>query len=601
MAITAAVGLAAVSISGGVAFGKGGTAKPPPVSTPSTVDTPAPPPVPPPVFGAGVFDIHQFDTTGFLQSGTVDDGSMCPGVTDPDNLGGTALINGITITVPCNSVIQMPANEVTWPQLLADPSLASLQPSFEISVTGNIVGDKHIAGLIYVSQQSLNGAVGVITSIDYAKGLIHVGAKAGAADQAVVAINDPNGRFGRVSSFDPRFSVDDENPTIHAGTGFPMCVPRSDPGITDDPLCPQKNRPKVNDLTNIRCRNFTQAGIPLPVSGELAPPVAGTTYCAHYVMENPKTATAAHANAWQQAPFEVGDTISYSGTLRSDLSEVTNDGADSGVAYVSAHTVEANVGIFTQSGTLPVYTAIGEFGIGAADPAATAINGAGQETTDRIFLEAEVTDVKSVVDVYLVDKDPVTGAESNRWITPNSMVGGPTNGPFLVNTTAPCSDTVRNGPTCSTITPASTITATPMGGGITTQFDGPQAARARIRAIKPPNGIMVTPGRYVRVVARTQCNPYTVNRVTTGSAAEQLANPELNGNAGGPTPGASCLERAPGANGLFTGQYEAPVFEFIFPENISLGDPIVPSNFWNLGFLINGDGGGIGPLTPAPW
>ena len=181
------------------------------------------------------------------------------------------------------------------------------------------------------------------------------------------------------------------------------------------------------------------------------------------------------------------------------------------------------------------------------------------------------------------------------------MVGGPTNGPFLVNTTAPCSDTVRNGPTCSTITPASTITATPMGGGITTQFDGPQAARARIRAIKPPNGIMVTPGRYVRVVARTQCNPYTVNRVTTGAAAEQLANPELNGNAGGPTPGAKCLERAPGANGLFTGQYEAPVFEFIFPENISLGDPIVPSNFWNLGFLINGDGAGIGPLTPAPW
>ena len=292
MAITAAVGLAAVSISGGVAFGKGGTAKPPPVSTPSTVDTPAPPPVPPPVFGADVFSIHQFDTTGFLQGGTVDDGSMCPGVTDPDNLGGTALINGITITVPCNSIIQMPANEVTWPQLLADPSLASLQPSFEISVTGNIVGDKHIAGLIYVSQQSLNGAVGVITSIDYGKGLIHVGAKAGAADQAVVAINDPNGRFGRVSSFDPRFSVDDENPTIHAGTGFPMCVPRSDPGITDDPLCPQKNRPKVNDLTNIRCRNFTQAGIPLPVSGELAPPLAGTTYCAHYVMENPKTAAA---------------------------------------------------------------------------------------------------------------------------------------------------------------------------------------------------------------------------------------------------------------------------------------------------------------------
>ena len=36
--------------------------------------------------------------------------------------------------------------------------------------------------------------------------------------------------------------------------------------------------------------------------------------------------------------------------------------------YISAHTVEANLGIYTQPGTQPSYLAIGEFGVGTADP-----------------------------------------------------------------------------------------------------------------------------------------------------------------------------------------------------------------------------------------
>ena len=56
------------------------------------------------------------------------------------------------------------------------------------------------------------------------------------------------------------------------------------------------------------------------------------------------------------------------------------------------------------------------------------------------------------------------------------------------------------------------------------------------------------------------------------------------------------------ANGLEAGQYIAPVFEYIFPENVKPGDPIVPNDLWHLPFLRNGEGaGGVGPLTPAPW
>ncbi len=39
-----------------------------------------------------------------------------------------------------------------------------------------------------------------------------------------------------------------------------------------------------------------------------------------------------------------------------------------------------------------------------------------------------------------------------------------------------------------------------------------------------------------------------------------------------------------------TGQYMAPTFEYILPENVVPGDAIVPNNFWNLGFLVNGEG-----------
>ena len=108
---------------------------------------------------------------------------------------------------------------------------------YEFNAIGNIVGGKQVAGLIYMSQQSLNTGTGTIKSIDYANESLTLDSG------AVVKINDPKGRFGAGSQVDARFSVDDANPTIHAGTGYPMCIPRTDPTAQDDPLCPQQNRP----------------------------------------------------------------------------------------------------------------------------------------------------------------------------------------------------------------------------------------------------------------------------------------------------------------------------------------------------------------------
>jgi hypothetical protein len=588
LALALAAGFA-LSVAGGTgtAYAKGGTAKPPKTPTPApvTVVVPPPPPVPAPVFSAAATDIHGFDIVGFIQDATVSDGT-CKGL-PAAQWGGTAVINGITITIPCNAIVQFPAATFTWADSFATTATSSTgtifpvpnlplrsamggsstfkYPSTEIHVVGNIVGGQHIAGLVFFSQQSANQGQGYITGFDYANGVIFVGNKTTGSYEVRLQINDPAGRFSKGQSPDPRFSVDDQNPTIKSSSGYPMCVPRTDPTkvkpntqvLDDDPLCPQRNRPKVKASAALPtgCRNFAAAGIVSPAGWEMAPSIVGQVYCSGFVMGDPTKATATDPDSQQQAPFEIGDFITYAGTL------VRDGQGPNGSDTVSVHTIEANVGIFTQPGTLPVYIAIGEFGVGpdapATFPAPPAPGGVPQEAADRMFLEASVTDVTSVVDIYLVDIDPVTGAQSHRWITPDAMTAG--------------------------ITPGTP----PYGGGITTQFIGPQPGRARIRANKAPVGILASPTRYVRVVTRSLCTPDQFN--PTNSAFPP------------PAPGADCLNSRIAANGLSTGQYLAPTFEFIFPENVVAGDTIVPGNLWDLGFLVNGEGPGTGPLMPKPW
>ena len=122
-------------------------------------------------------------------------------------------------------------------------------------------------------------------------------------------------------------------------------------------------------------------------------------------------------------------------------------------------------------------------------------------------------------------------------------------------------------------------------GGITTQFTGAQPQRARLRATKAPTGLLSQPTRTIRVVARSLCAPQ-----------QQLDQPVLD----------ACLAHAPKvANGLVAGQYHAPTFEFIFPENVMPGDAVVPFDLWHLPFLRYGEGAntdtGVGPLEPTPW
>ncbi len=731
----------------GVVFAQGGTAKPPTVSgTPtnkfsptagpqlraySTLGFPA----------AGSTGDTGFSVSGIAQAVTVNGGCAGPGGAGQTS-GGTVTINGMVIIVPANTIVQFPANSLTWadsvcptnlnnplapsPSILsslaldgsggtATPAGGGGQPgpilsSVEITVDGNIiggaanagVGSTHVAGLVSISQQSLNAGAGYISRIDYNDGSIYVSSPSpigGAAAESRLVIADPIGRYGRAQLVpDLRFSVDTSNPTIKTGaTGYPMCVPRvAPPGI--DPQCPTTNRPTG------ACRTFASpsAAGNAGLTGQIAlagggtaavsgfripgadvsptPPVPGG-FCTGFVMPalqgypgaaaaaaiQPSNVVALAApggalaapgpDPREQAPFEVGDFIQWAGTLvrggntPAAAADVTNTGD-----VVWVHTIEANVAIYTQPRTLPAFIGIGALGIGVDPSPKLAAATPGIEATARIFLEANTSDVGSLVDIYLDDKGfaitpattrpiasggnflaPVPGGEYFRWVTTEGMTGALAQQADQKNAFA--------------------TTAQPFGGGIQTQYVGPQPGRARIRANAVPainttrvcpaggapgsltagadQGCAVTnsPTRYVRAALRSLCAPAVIDDSGVAMPSSNLDNGTVNAGTAwinvnaplgtaptlpGAAPGAAipgdapttglCLERAQFANGLFTGQYMAPMGEFIFPENTLGGFPVVPATMWNLGFLVHGEGSGAGSTgistaapAPSPW
>jgi hypothetical protein len=546
--------------------------------------------------------------------------------------GGTVTVNDTTIVVPCNSVIEFPANTLTWSQLLTaaqggtfkgstftpaptlqlPPSAGPVgpYPSVEVTIFGNYVNGTAIAGLILpISGELANAGSGFIVGFDYAKGAMLLSNTPGGLARTRIQINDPvitdpsdpafnTGRYSAGQSPDTRFSVDQANPTIVAASGYPMCIPRVDPATGNDPKCPKQNRP-----VGPNCRNFA-ASLPLNLQfragGDFAPTPAGQ-FCHGFVMKasgftsspgqplSPATHTdatgtaqptgnlqATHVasqadinagrepDATRQAPFEIGDFVTYSGELLlgsggGPADPVTGSPTDT----ISANTIAANVGIFTEPGTVPSYIQITSVTIGVNDVAVAAGTGAPQEVDTREFLDAFTSDVLSIADIYFVDRDPSTGAVTNRWTTPLSQTGGV----GAVGT---------NGVT--------------IDGGLTTQFDGAVPGRVRLQAVKSsPASLVDSPTRFIGATLRSLCDPANVN----GNAP---AVPTSTAATSGP-----CLQRSFFANGLFTGQYQAPIFSYKFPEALIPGDPVVPNNLWRLGFLVNGEGPGTGPLTPTPW
>ena len=453
-----------------------------------------------------------FDMIGFIESATLD----APG----DALaGGTLSVNGTTIIIPRNTILQMPALALTWQQVfaLAPAPYGPLQTglamndspapltTYEVHVQGNRIGDRYIAGLVFLSQQSLHSGQGFINYLDYANGELLVGGLMGDPTTGTrLRINDPSGRFAPAYTLDPRFTIDADNPTVRSETGYPMGLPHVDPAVQDDPLLPQTNRPK-NLATGFFLTVFT---MPRPGPG-ITP------------------------NAFLAAPFEVGDYITYSGCLMKDGPQPSAGpmpAEGSGATYIAAHTLIANVGIFTFPGSNPAYVAVDVMllGVGGAP-----IPGIAQEATTRTRFEGFCTDPSRVVDFYGIDVDACSSTTADRpWGTIDVDQG-------------------------------------PLAGG---------AVLGRWR-FRPPSKVLAMPAAGVFLPATRE-----LRAVLRG--AYTAATPVISGN------------------GLITGQYHAPIFDFLFPENLGVGGPPVPLNLVDFPFLVNGTGdfGGlrVGQLTPWP-
>jgi K319-like protein len=352
-----------------------------------------------------------FDMIGFIQDAKLASG--CDPVATP-LCGGTITVNGITITVPANTILQMPATGISWGELFSmnpmgvagETGLAMLdttpvvdttgtvppgfRPTYEAHVQGNIVNQQYIAGLIFLSQQSLNSGQGWIDNIQYPSapgGVTEIRVSNGLANGNTIRlkINTPNGRYGPVFSPDPRFTADEDNPTIAAESGYPMCLPRTDvTNGVDDPLCPQALRPLDPSQPGGTSKNVTYPPINIsPLS-------------------------------MYMAPMEPGDYITWNGNLY----------YDSTGPYIAVHTIQASLGLYTFPGSDPVYVQEQDILQGAGSPVNPPVP---VEGTSRIVMIGFSTDPTRSVTIGGVDID-CNGNEAFRTFTANFPVdpGPPT-------------------------------------------------------------------------------------------------------------------------------------------------------------------------------
>ncbi len=503
-----------------------------------------------------------FADAGYIQAATLDSSA------DPRS-GGTLTMNGIRMIVPENTVVQFPANTLTWAQLfdhlvstpVYDPGIPSelnlaipagttglalvdnpgqalgVSPylPFNAIVEGNIdvanqsgrgVG-AYIIGLILPMNQDLgNGGAGFITYIDYVRGRFEVGGILNTPGTgAVVEINDPTGRYGWAHSPDPRWSVDPDNPTVAAGDGFPMGIPKVAPPAIDADR-PIYNRPLNPPLGAAGHDPFLQAGAPLTtffMPAKTAPNAPGDTT----------------PDPWKQVPFMVGDYVTYFGVLyKNNPNAPLNPTVPlNQQMYISANTVGADkLAFYTAPGTKPCYMSlermvIGNGGAGISVPPNATLGIVGgfiplPEPRRNITVTGFVTDSTRLVDIFAVDIDPATGAEKPR----------------LLGTVLP---------------------EPGLAGG--------RGNKGRFRFVVGKGSFLPTTRVYM--------------------AKSHTGTVQLPKQVGNITP----------ANGLLAGQYHAPMFTFQFPD-AAPGFPIIPSNFNTMPFLVNGEGGNpsAGPLFPFP-
>jgi hypothetical protein len=524
-----------------------------------------------------------FTIIGHIQSFTVD---------NPGNLlsGGHITVNNIDVTIPTNTIVVFPAAYWTMSQVMAlGPAAGSSglglndvvknRGAYEASITGNMVfaagAPTYVAGDVHIAEHSLQNTDGYIRSINYATGELCVGANPApnlgpvcSTPNVRVRLNDPNHVYSGppvALANDTRFQVDPDNPTVSAGTGYPMCIPRIDPAIEIDPDCPIGNRP--TDVAGRFLKIFVMSGPDYQAvaggggggggggkggggggGGALVTPFVQS--CNNAPTLNASPTDINQCQPTKQAPMVPGDYISYSGVP-------ATDGA------MSATAIDVNVGIYTRQGVGNVaYLKWGEGRIGTGPQDCAALAAAECQFGLRIVGFAtdpsRIGTANNKLNFYYIDVNPATGLKTTRLIVPLAIINNQLVTPLVKDQ----------------------------------GFFG----RFRIDITKKQTGITIPP---------TSGGPTG----TGGLTRELLVSMDDNGPMPDGTP-VPDIVNSPGrvkAHGLIAGQYWAPVPEFLFPEVAIPGTTPPSANFNCLSYLIAGwsmnFGAGpvnIPPITPWP-
>jgi hypothetical protein len=264
---------------------------------------------------------------------------------------------------------------------------------------------------------------------------------------------------------------------------------------------------------------------------------------------------------WKMVPLMVGDWVDFAGTVFKINPFGPNTAANT---FVSIHTLDAHLTVKTAPGTNPAYVRVEGliFGVGDRNGGPTPSAGLpltpiAQETSTRVSLVSFTSNSDPTLlrddptlvrgSLFGVDVDPVTGVEQELPF-PN---GNPTNPDFAI--------------------------------------DDP--IRGRLRWVTANNGD--TPGVLANAVGPRKFYREYILRLSSGQT--QLPDQAALQPNGQPLPG------------LLAGAYRLPIFEYLFGEGTTFGQPIPPNNFNDLGFLFVGSGplggpGGplIGKLDPWP-
>ena len=400
--------------------------------------TPAAIPAPTPIIPDRGGEPTGFDFTGFIQYASLD---ATPGLCNKDDnpaptsanpplpaqckiTGGWIELNNTMIRVPQNVVVIFPNTLITWEEVFEqNPNTHQTDPVYQTGlamadtvrfpgtyqghVQGNIVNGQYVAGLVFIFQDPANFTQGFIEKIDYANGVLWVNGQRIQINDPPLTFTVPNpdgtpqldgsgnpvvltkGRYSAGQSPDPRFAVDQNNPTVAAQTGYPMCIPRWSPYLDggdgsegpavalllpdaqQDSQCPEKNRPR--DAIN------------------------GTTLVDIFTMNAPGDGPTADnpipQDPYVEVPFEVGDFINIIGTMEVDAQ---------GPYITATDIMDTNVGAYTWPATDPAYIRI-----------EVVIQGTGgvpnnlfpQEAGVRTRVEGFTTDWQRPVDVSAIDAD----------------------------------------------------------------------------------------------------------------------------------------------------------------------------------------------------